>query len=201
MKKYIVFGFLMAFSFSSFSQEEENRMGKYYIGLSAVSSNYIGLGINTPGFRLDAGVNVFEDFSAGIGFSKFASYFDYCGEIPVQVDEVHFTPTLSYTFLEKGRWRMSAVAGFDFELTSFKEISALPENASVFHEIRVHEEDHNEQILFVEGLFGLDIDYKLSDRLFINVSSRLNTYGALHSSVGLRYNFHFKKREDTYFFR
>lgn len=195
MRKSVLTSFIVILSFALYSQEKQMASEKFKIGLSAVNLNYIGYNVNTQGYRLDVGIPIYRELSANLNFSQFDSYFDYCGEIPVQVDELHFVPGLSYMFLERRNWSLNVLAGLDIERTTYKEVEELPKDASVFQEARVHEhgEDHNYSETFIEGVLGVEASFMLSKHFYLNASSRINTYSAFHNSMGVGYTFGINK--------
>ncbi|MBL4710862.1 MAG: hypothetical protein JKY48_20755 [Flavobacteriales bacterium] len=52
----------------------------------------------------------------------------------------------------------------------------------------------------MEELVGLEVGYQLSDRLQLNLSTRINTYSAFRNSLSLGYMFGFRKKDRAILF-
>lgn len=187
--------FVGLFTLSVVGQEAEKpSYEKFKIGFGALHQQYLGWSINSPGLKLEVGIPIYKRLSANLNYTDLESYFDYCDEIPVEVSEQHFVFGANYTFLERSKWTFAAILAADIERTTYTEVDNLPKKASVFHDEGAHEESHDYTENYTEFLLGIDVNYFLSKRLQLSVSSRLNTYTALSNSISLFYVFEGNKK-------
>jgi len=167
---------------------------KFQIGIGKAFLNNISYDFQLGGYYLQLSAPLSYGFEGVVNFTDYSNYYDYCDSIPVNINEMHLSVGLLYPIVKHKRVTLTLYAGSNFVGYNNYKIDKLASDANVYHTDVAHSETHYGFEVYIDFTGGVGLTYLMSDRLAINLNSRLTSFGDLKGSIGLHYIFKGKKK-------